>query len=243
MRAAPGPRVYRRSPFSPPFPTISWLNPPRRRPHRPQRVRAARAVPPRVVRRRRRRHRRRQHRRYRRDRAGARCARDRRARLAGLRPAEEPRARRARHRLDPVLDTDEVVTPELAQSIRDTIRAPAAQVYAVDRLSSFCGQWIHHSGWYPDWIPRLFRRGAARFGRSRARAPRVRRRRAAVGKLMHYSYEDFETVRKLDAYSTAGARQRARPASAASARRSRAARRSCAPTCCAAASSMAAPAS
>ncbi|HEY1997469.1 MAG TPA: glycosyltransferase family 2 protein, partial [Paraburkholderia sp.] len=29
------------------------------------------------------------------------------------------------------------------------------------------------------------------------------------GKLMHYSYEDFETVlRKLDAYSTAGAQQR-----------------------------------
>jgi len=30
-----------------------------------------------------------------------------------------------------------------------------------------------------------------------------------TGKLLHYSYEDFETVlRKLDAYSTAGARQR-----------------------------------
>ncbi len=61
------------------------------------------------------------------------------------------------------IDADEIVSPELAAAIRAAIAAPAADVYAVDRLSSFCGHWIHHSGWYPDWIPRLFKRGAARF--------------------------------------------------------------------------------
>ncbi|CAI9001734.1 MULTISPECIES: glycosyltransferase family 2 protein [Burkholderia] len=109
------------------------------------------------------------------------------------------------------LDTDEVVSPELAQSIRAAIRAPAAQVYALDRLSSFCGQWIRHSGWYPDWVPRLFRRGAARFSDDLVHERLVFDTPAQrlPGKLMHYSYEDFETVvRKLDAYSTAGARQR-----------------------------------
>ncbi|SAL18153.1 glycosyl transferase family protein [Caballeronia cordobensis] len=111
------------------------------------------------------------------------------------------------------IDADEVVTPELAAAIRAAIAAPAADVYAVDRLSSFCGQWIEHSGWYPDWIPRLFRRSSARFSDDlvherlvmAAKTPAVR----LQGKLMHYSYEDFETVlRKLDAYSTAGALQR-----------------------------------
>ncbi|MPV65773.1 glycosyltransferase family 2 protein [Burkholderia sp. BE17] len=109
------------------------------------------------------------------------------------------------------LDTDEIVSPELAQSIRDAIRAPAAQVYALDRLSSFCGQWIHHSGWYPDWVPRLFQRGSARFSDDLVHERLVFDTAAQrlPGKLMHYSYEDFETVvRKLDAYSTAGARQR-----------------------------------
>jgi glycosyltransferase involved in cell wall biosynthesis len=109
------------------------------------------------------------------------------------------------------IDADEVVTPELAAAIRAAIAAPAAEVYAVDRLSSFCGHWIRHSGWYPDWIPRLFKRGAARFSDDLVHERLVFTTPAQrlTGKLMHYSYEDFETVlRKLDAYSTAGAQQR-----------------------------------
>ncbi|PCE32096.1 glycosyltransferase family 2 protein [Burkholderia ubonensis] len=109
------------------------------------------------------------------------------------------------------IDTDEIVTPELADAIRAAIRAPRADVYAVDRLSSFCGQWIRHSGWYPDWIPRLFRRGSAHFSDDLVHERLVFASTAVRlgGKLLHYSYEDFEAVlRKLDAYSSAGARQR-----------------------------------
>lgn len=109
------------------------------------------------------------------------------------------------------IDTDEVVTPELAQSIRAAIAAPQADVYAVDRLSSFCGQLIKHSGWYPDWIPRLFKRGAARFSDDLVHERLVFSGpvQRLEGTLLHYSYEDLETVlRKLDAYSSAGARQR-----------------------------------
>ena len=109
------------------------------------------------------------------------------------------------------VDADEVVSPELAASIRAAIRAPGAAVYAVDRLSSFCGHWVRHSGWYPDWIPRLFRRDTARFSDDLVHERLLFDTPAArlEGKLLHYSYEDFETVlRKLDAYSSAGARQR-----------------------------------
>ncbi|MDE1182800.1 glycosyltransferase family 2 protein [Paraburkholderia sp.] len=109
------------------------------------------------------------------------------------------------------IDADEIVSPQLAASIRSAIASPTADVYAIDRLSSFCGHWIRHSGWYPDWIPRLFRRNAARFSDDLVHErlvfdmPAVR----LDGTLLHYSYEDFETVlRKLDAYSTAGAVQR-----------------------------------
>lgn len=109
------------------------------------------------------------------------------------------------------IDADEIVSPELAAAIRAAIATPGADVYALDRLSSFCGHWIHHSGWYPDWIPRLFRRGAARFSDDLVHERLVFTATAQrlSGKLMHYSYEDFETVlRKLDAYSSAGALQR-----------------------------------
>ena len=109
------------------------------------------------------------------------------------------------------IDTDEIVSPELARSIDEALRAPGASVYALDRLSSFCGDWIRHSGWYPDWVPRLFRRDAARFSDDLVHERLVfdGHVERLEGKLLHYSYEDFETVlRKLDAYSSAGARQR-----------------------------------
>jgi len=139
------------------------------------------------------------------------------------------------------IDADEIVTPELAAAISAAIAAPSAEVYAVDRLSSFCGQWVRHSGWYPDWIPRLFRRGAARFSDDLVHERLVFNTPAQrlTGKLMHYSYEDFEAVlRKLRNNATPRAK------AAASARRSRAARgHSCVPTCCGAAFSTVAPAS
>ena len=110
------------------------------------------------------------------------------------------------------IDADEVVSPELARSIQEAIARPRAYVYAVDRLSSFCGTWVRHSGWYPDWLPRLFRRGSARFSDDLVHERLVFETpvHRLSGKLLHYSYEDFDTVlRKLDAYSSAGARQRA----------------------------------
>lgn len=109
------------------------------------------------------------------------------------------------------LDTDEVVTPELARAIEQAMCEPLANVYALDRLSGFCGRWIRHSGWYPDWVPRLFRRGAARFSDDLVHERLVFDGPVARldGKLLHYSYEDFDAVlRKLDTYSSAGARQR-----------------------------------
>ncbi|WJF91639.1 glycosyltransferase family 2 protein [Paraburkholderia bonniea] len=130
-------------------------------------------------------------------------------------PGFGPQKNRALDALDTTwvlsLDADEIVSAELAAAIRAAIAAPTAEVYAIDRLSSFCGTWVHHSGWYPDWIPRLFRRGAARFSddlvheRLLFETPAQR----LPGQLLHHSYEDFETVlRKLDTYSSASAQQR-----------------------------------
>lgn len=109
------------------------------------------------------------------------------------------------------IDTDEVVTPELAHAIGEAIRTAQANVYALDRLSNFCGKWMAHGGWSPDWVPRLFKRGTARFSDDLVHERLMFEGEPAqlAGKLLHYSFDDFETVlRKVDAYSSAGARQR-----------------------------------
>jgi glycosyltransferase involved in cell wall biosynthesis len=61
------------------------------------------------------------------------------------------------------IDADEWVSPELAAAIKAAIADGSADGYEFPRLSSFCGRTMRHSGWYPDYVLRLFRRGKARF--------------------------------------------------------------------------------
>src|SRR5258708_30770080 len=61
------------------------------------------------------------------------------------------------------LDADERVSPELAEAIKAALVDQAVDAYEFPRLSSFCGRPMRHSGWYPDYVLRLLRRGKARF--------------------------------------------------------------------------------
>ena len=61
------------------------------------------------------------------------------------------------------IDADERVTPELAAAIKAAIAAGDADAWEFPRLSSFCRRPMRHSGWYPDYVLRLFRRGKAGF--------------------------------------------------------------------------------
>src|SRR5215472_8816784 len=61
------------------------------------------------------------------------------------------------------IDADERVTPELAQAIKAAIADGQADGYELPRISSFCGRPMGHSGWFPDYVLRLFRRGKGRF--------------------------------------------------------------------------------
>ncbi|MBS1154244.1 MAG: biosynthesis protein [Proteobacteria bacterium] len=109
------------------------------------------------------------------------------------------------------LDADEVLTKELVDEIRSTLAAPQTDVYALPRLSNYCGRWIHHSGWRPDFVYRLFKRGAARYSEDL-----VHERLVFTGSalrlrnhMLHYSFDDLDQVlAKVNSYSTAGAKQR-----------------------------------
>jgi (heptosyl)LPS beta-1,4-glucosyltransferase len=66
------------------------------------------------------------------------------------------------------VDADERATPELAAEIRRATAEPAAPVmYWAPRHNVIFGKVILHTGWYPDFQPRLFRRGFASFDPAR----------------------------------------------------------------------------
>lgn len=63
-----------------------------------------------------------------------------------------------------MIDTDERVTPELAQSIRSVLAAPkAGAIYSIARRNYFLGRFMRHSGWYPDRVMRLYERDRYRY--------------------------------------------------------------------------------
>ncbi len=111
------------------------------------------------------------------------------------------------------IDADERVTPELqAEILAITANSEASAAYMIPRLSWYCGRFMRHSGWYPDYVLRLFRRGQARF--SNRLVHEIIETSAKTGYLnnhmLHYSYMNFEQVlEKINKYSSAAAAQAA----------------------------------
>jgi len=106
------------------------------------------------------------------------------------------------------IDADEQVTPQLANQLREAMAAGTFDAYTVHRFSNFCGQYMRHSGWYPDRVLRLFRRGTARFSDDIVHERVIADGRVGrlSGDLLHNSMPNFESVLdKIDRYSTAGA--------------------------------------
>jgi glycosyltransferase involved in cell wall biosynthesis len=108
------------------------------------------------------------------------------------------------------IDADEWVTPQLAEEIRAVVAGGGtAAAYALPRRSSFCGRYMKHSGWWPDYVVRLFRRGDARFSDDQAHERLIvnGETRKLRQPLMHEAITTMDQmIGKMNLYSTAGAR-------------------------------------
>jgi glycosyltransferase involved in cell wall biosynthesis len=75
-------------------------------------------------------------------------------------PARNFALAKASHDWILVIDADEVITAELKEIILTTIsQQKAADIYWLPRKNMIFGQWIMRTGWWPDYQPRLFRKG------------------------------------------------------------------------------------
>jgi len=112
------------------------------------------------------------------------------------------------------LDADERVTSDLEKEIKSKIHPPAGRAgnpkskvngFWIPRKNIIFGKWIRHTGWWPDYQLRLFRRGKAFLP-----CKSVHEQPQLTGKadylknpLIHYNYQTVsQFVQKLNALYT-----------------------------------------
>lgn len=112
------------------------------------------------------------------------------------------------------LDADERVTLELKESILKAISDNELKtVYQVSRLSSVFGKQIRHSGWYPDYVVRLYATKFTSYGdelvHEKVKIPINAKVVKLQGDLLHFTYQNLDQYLKKSAhYAKAWADQR-----------------------------------
>lgn len=107
------------------------------------------------------------------------------------------------------LDADEIISSALRDEILDAITSTKFDGFKIPRRSSFCGVFIEHSGWSPDYTLRLVRRSHAGFTDHFLHAHMtVKGKQGYLKKpIIHYSYRNLDDVlEKLNRYSKGAAK-------------------------------------
>jgi glycosyltransferase involved in cell wall biosynthesis len=106
------------------------------------------------------------------------------------------------------IDADERVTPGLRDSIaglRQLDPSTLPDGFRIARSTQYLARWIKHSGWYPDYQMRLYRKAASHWdGVSPHETARVQGRVETLpGEFLHYTKRNLsEHHRVLDEYTT-----------------------------------------
>lgn len=100
------------------------------------------------------------------------------------------------------IDADEALSEELKKSVLELKKRDFDEhnVFSLNRLTNYCGKWIHHSGWYPDTKVRIFNRKFVKWGGDAVHETLVfdgnKRVTRLRGDLEHFSYYTIEEHKK-----------------------------------------------
>ncbi len=112
-----------------------------------------------------------------------------------------------------VLDADEELTPKLAQEIKnithsDKVHPKTSEAYRLPRCNIIFGQWLQHTGWWPDYQLRLFRSGTVTWLDEIHSTPEVQGTVADLPAksdqaILHHNYQTVsQYVERLNRYTT-----------------------------------------
>lgn len=104
------------------------------------------------------------------------------------------------------LDADEALDDKLKQSIREVKQNWTHDGYTMNRLTNYCGHWVHHCGWYPDTKLRLWDSRKGAWGGTNPHDKYEMQPGSKIGHLkgdiLHYSYYTLEDHYKQVKYFT-----------------------------------------
>lgn len=110
------------------------------------------------------------------------------------------------------LDADEIVSNQLKEEIKSYVLSLKSSVngYWIPRKNYFLGRFLMKGGQYPDYTPRLYRKGKGRLPQKSVHEQAVVEGKIGYLKnpLLHYPYKDFgEYLFKWDKYNNLLARE------------------------------------
>lgn len=105
-----------------------------------------------------------------------------------------------------MIDADERVTAELAANITAFIRHNPSAIGKFARKSWFFGRFMRYSGWYPDYVTRLYPTALAAYDdtlvHESLQNPNKLPIKTLKGELLHYTYDDMHQFLKKTVHYT-----------------------------------------
>lgn len=110
------------------------------------------------------------------------------------------------------IDSDEIMTSELVQEIRQLNLSDVNIVYSIPRINHYRGKPIKTCGWYPDQVKRLYAKSAVSFNDKKVheslQITDKNRLIALTQPLLHYSFANAEgLINKMQQYTSLFAEQ------------------------------------
>jgi glycosyltransferase involved in cell wall biosynthesis len=109
-----------------------------------------------------------------------------------------------------LIDADELVPKTLSDKLSEITRRDDTDVVYIPFKTYIMGVWITHTGWWPDYHPRFFRRGSIEFVetvhafmRVKESARTIHLSKEEVNAIEHFAYYDStHFITKLNRYTT-----------------------------------------
>jgi len=106
-----------------------------------------------------------------------------------------------------ILDADEEIPTALAKKLKVLAKKKGVNFFGVPRKNIIFGKWIRHSGWWPDYNIRFFRKGCVRWSEKIHSVPLTRGKGEDLeakenNAIIHYNYQSIsQYLERLNRYS------------------------------------------